>query len=417
MKRIVFSSFFVLFIFTFTFAQEFQLNAEIRPRFENRHGFKTLINPSEEGASFISQRSRVNLDFQKEKLSLGISLQNIRVWGDVNTMATDDKGIAFHQAWANYQFSEKFSVKLGRQEILYDDSRIFGNVDWAQQARSFDAVIAKFKFQNNGILDIGYSLNNDSEQLINSLYSNIAGYKTFQYAWFHNNFQHVGFSFLALNNGVEFLDSNAKEQLSYSQTIGGRVTFKKNKLSFDSAIYFQTGNLLANPVNAHYFGGNVFYQLSNRFNIGFGTEYLSGKDMNDASNTMKSFNPLYGTNHKFNGLMDYFYVGNHLNSVGLLDLNTTIAYTKDKFSAKITTHFFSSAAAIYEANSKQDDYLGTEIDMVLGYHISKEIFIDGGFSKMFGTHSLEILKGGDNNENNSWAWLMVTFKPTLFASK
>lgn len=417
MKKIFFSSIFVLFISSFTTAQEFIINAEIRPRFENRHGFKALINPEEEGANFISQRSRVSLDFHKEKLSLGISLQNIRVWGDVYTMATDDKAIAFHQAWANYQFSEIFSLKIGRQEILYDDSRIFGNVDWAQQARSFDAVIAKFKFQKNGILDIGYSLNNDSEQLINSLYSNIAGYKTFQYAWYHNNFQHVGISFLALNNGVEYLNSANQEELSYSQTIGGRVTFKKNKMAFDSAIYFQTGNLLSSSVNAHYFGGNIFYQISDRFNFGFGTEYLSGKDMNDASNTVKSFNPLYGTNHKFNGLMDYFYVGNHLNSVGLLDLNTTIAYSKNKFSAKVTPHFFSSAAAIYEANTKQNDYLGTEIDLVLGYHISKEIFIDGGFSTMFGTHSLEILKGGDSNENNSWAWLMVTFKPTLFASK
>jgi len=417
MKKIFFSSIFVLFCSSFLTAQEFIINAEMRPRFENRHGFKTLINLEEEGASFISQRSRIGLDFHKEKLSLGISLQNIRVWGDVYTMATDDKAFAFHQAWANYQFSEKFSLKIGIQEILYDDSRIFGNVDWAQQARSFDAIVAKFKFHKNGILDIGYSLNNDSEQLINSLYSNIAGYKTFQYAWYHNNFQYYGFSLLSLNNGVEYLNSDDQEELSYSQTIGGRVTFKKTKVAFDSAIYFQTGNLLASTVSAHYFGGNLFYQISDNYNIGIGTEYLSGKDMNDASNTVKSFNPLYGTNHKFNGLMDYFYVGNHLNSVGLLDLNTPIAYSKNKFSAKITPHFFSSAAAIYEANSKQDDYLGTEIDLVLGYHLSKEIFIDGGFSKMYGTHSLEILKGGDRNENNSWAWLMVTFKPTLFASK
>lgn len=417
MKKILFSSILGFLFTSVTTAQEFIINAEIRPRFENRHGFKALINPEEEGASFISQRSRVSLDFHKEKLSLGISLQNIRVWGDVYTIATDDKAFAFHQAWANYQFLEKFSLKVGRQEILYDDSRIFGNVDWAQQARSFDVVIAKFKFKKNGILDIGYSLNNDSEQLINSLYSNIADYKTFQYAWYHNNFQHVGISFLALNNGVEYLNSANQEALSYSQTIGGRVTFKKNKLAFDSAIYFQIGNLLSSSVNAHYFGGNIFYQISDRFNFGLGAEYLSGKDMNDASNKVKSFNPLYGTNHKFNGLMDYFFVGNHLNSVGLLDLTTTIAYSKNKFSAKVTPHFFSSAAAIYEANTKQNDYLGTEIDLVLGYHISKEIFIDGGFSKIFGTHSLEILKGGDSNENNSWAWLMVTFKPTLFASK
>ena len=30
-----------------------------------------------------------------------------------------------------------------------------------------------------------------------------------------------------------------------------------------------------------------------------------------------SFTPFYGTNHKFNGHMDYFYVGNHIGNVGL----------------------------------------------------------------------------------------------------
>ena len=35
--------------------------------------------------------------------------------------------------------NEKFAFKVGRQEINYDDARIFGNVDWAMQARSHDA--------------------------------------------------------------------------------------------------------------------------------------------------------------------------------------------------------------------------------------------------------------------------------------
>ncbi len=196
---------FLFFTFSIS-AQKVEISAEIRPRFENRHGYKTLLNNGEKGANFISQRSRVNFNFQQENLTLGIALQNIRVWGDVSTLASDDKANSFHQAWGEYQFSDNFSLKIGRQEIDYDDSRIFGNVDWAQQARSFDAVIAKIKTSENGKLDIGYSLNNDSEQLINSLYSNVAGYKTFQYAWYHTNFNSFDLSLLALNNGVEYLD-------------------------------------------------------------------------------------------------------------------------------------------------------------------------------------------------------------------
>ncbi|AUC84055.1 hypothetical protein CW731_01560 [Polaribacter sp. ALD11] len=417
MKKINLITIITLFFTVLITAQSFKLSSEIRPRFENRHGYKTLIKSGEEGANFISQRTRLNFDYQQEKLTLGVSLQNVRVWGDVSTLASKDNANSFHQAWAAYQFTDNFSLKFGRQEIIYDDSRIFGNVGWAQQARSFDAAIAKIKTSENGKLELGYSLNNDAEQLTNSVYTNVAGYKTFQFAWYHTAINNLGLSFLALNNGVEFLNSKTEEELNYSQTFGSRVTYKLGKLSLDGSVYFQTGKILENSVSANYFGGNIKYNVSEEFNFGLGAEYLSGKDMNDTSTKIKSFNPVFGTNHKFNGFMDYFYVGNHINSVGLVDINATLSYSKNKFSAKVIPHLFSSAADVYKGSSKMNTNLGTEIDVVLGYKIAENVLLNGGFSKMFGTDSLEVLKNGDSSADNSWTWLMITFKPTLFATK
>jgi len=34
---------------------------------------------------------------------------------------------------------------------------------------------------------------------------------------------------------------------------------------------------------------------------------------------------------------------------------------------------------------------------------------------MFATETMEVLKGGDKDENNSWTWVMITFKPKLFS--
>ena len=59
---------------------------------------------------------------------------------------SDKNGTSFHQMWGKYNFSERFAMKLGRQEISYDDQRIFGAVDWAQQARS--QHVAMFKYKN-----------------------------------------------------------------------------------------------------------------------------------------------------------------------------------------------------------------------------------------------------------------------------
>ncbi|PQJ76115.1 hypothetical protein BTO13_03480 [Polaribacter gangjinensis] len=417
MKNKVFLVMFFLFVINTLTAQNFDLKAEIRPRFENRHGFKTLINSNEKAANFISQRSRLRFGFTQEKLTLGIDLQNIRVWGDVSTMNVSDNGSSFHQAWASYQFTENITLKFGRQEILYDDSRIFGNVDWAQQARSFDAIVAKINILKSGILHVGFSLNNDKEDVKNTIYSNVAGYKNLQYLWAHETFHKWNVSVLLLNNGVEFLNTNSIEDISYSQTFGGRATYKNNSWQMAFATYFQTGKTLEKTLDANYFVGDISYQINNRFQFSFGAEYLSGTDSNASDNIIKSFNPLFGTNHKFNGLMDYFYVGNHINSVGLLDLYSTLAFSKDNFSIKLIPHLFSSAATMYDGNSKINDYLGTEIDMVFSYKIQQNIKLEGGFSKMFATNSMRFLKGGNQNESNYWSWMMLTFHPKLYSTK
>ncbi len=399
-----------------TFAQQFDVSAEVRPRYENKHGFKTLIEDNTNGTNFVSQRTRINFGFKNEKMRLYVSMQNVRVWGDVGTLSSDDKATALHEAWAEAILNNKISLKLGRQEIVYDDHRIFGNVGWAQQARSHDAMIAKIKFNGKGKLDLGFALNADNQGGVDNLYSNAAGYKTFQYAWFNTSTNKIGLSLLLLNNGVEY-DNSGDQKVDYSQTLGTRLTYKEGNFTADLSTYYQGGKLRGNDVEASYFGGNLKYKVSNEISIGIGGEYLSGKDMGDSSTKVKSFTPLFGTNHKFNGWMDYFYVGNHVGSVGLVDINAVFAYGKDKFSAKLIPHFFSSAADIYDGATKMGNKLGTELDLILGYKVANNIMLNAGYSKMIATDSMEVLKGGDKDENNSWTWVMFTFKPKLFSTK
>lgn len=417
MKKIIFSIVLTALFALPLFAQQVDLSAELRPRYENKQGYQTILKLGEKGASFISQRTRLNLNYQQDNFKVRISLQNVRVWGDVGTLSSQDKSSSFHEAWAEFSVADYFDLKLGRQEIIYDDSRIFGNVGWAQQARSHDAIIAKFKTSDNGKLDIGFALNNDSQAGIKSIYSNVAGYKTFQYLWYHTKMNNFGITILALNNGIEHLDVNNEADISYSQTFGPRITYKKNNLSFNAAAYLQTGKVVTTPISASYYAANVNFKTTSEFNLGFGFEYLSGKDTNDASTDLKSFNPIFGTNHKFNGWMDYFYVGNHINSVGLIDINAVVSYTKDKFSAKLVPHIFKSAADIYNGATKMESNLGTEIDFTIGYKVAKNIQFNAGYSQMFGTTSLEQLKGGVSTKSNSWTWFMLTFKPTFYSSK
>jgi hypothetical protein len=397
------------------YAQEFEISAELKPRFEYRHGFKTLAVDSINAATFVSQRTRLNFGYKSEKLNAYFSVQNVRVWGDVSTLATSDKnGTTIHQAWAEAILTNKFSIKFGRQEIIYDDQRMFGNVDWAQQARSHDALITTFKPNENNRIDLGLALSAEGETLTEVDYT-VNNYKSFQYLWYHTNLKDVGLSFLILNNGLAYDDINDEQQVDYNQTFGTHATYGKSKLKADASIYFQTGQIADMDLSAYNFALNAHYAISDSFNVGLGGEFLSGTDMNSTDNKIESFNPWFGTNHKFNGWMDYFYVGNHINNVGLVDLNATFAYKKNKFSAKVVPHIFSSAATIVDSMGEEmSNTLGTEIDLVLSYKFSKDINFQVGYSQMFATESMEILKGGDKDATNNWAWAMITVKPSLF---
>ena len=192
-------------------------------------------------------------------------------------------------------FVKKFSIKAGRQEIIYDDQRIFGNVDWAQQGRSHDAVVLKIKPKDECSVDIGFAYNALRESLTKDNYMQ-NNYKTFQYIHWHRNFGDFGASILFLNNGMPWINQKdttgagvAKEKVAYSQTIGPRVTYKKDKFSANAAFYYQMGKkaiLNSNTggsdttmkMGAMYFAIDAAFQVVENFSVGLGLEYLSGND-------------------------------------------------------------------------------------------------------------------------------------------
>lgn len=402
-----------------TYAQELDANLQLRPRYEYRNGFKSPMTNGENATSFISQRSRLNFNFKQEKLKLKLTLQNIRTWGDVATTTTADKnGITFFEAWAQYDFSSNWSARLGRQVISYDNQRILGEVDWAQQGQSHDAAVLSFHPKNHQ-LDFGVALNSNAENLVAPKIPYTTSYKSMQYAWYHTQFSKLSASLLLLNTGYEFEKSVDNLEVDYKQTFGTYLTFKDKKWNTHLGLYGQTGESAAKKVNAWYAGAFVGYAFSNAFKAGAGYEFLSGKNQNDNSPDVKSFSPVFGTNHGFNGLMDYFYVGNHQNSVGLQDAYLKLNYISNKWLFVLMPHVFNAPNTVLDLdNKKMDSYLGTEIDFTATYAIQKDIVTTVGYSQMVASGTLERLKNvTDAASTNNWVWLMVSFQPKIFSSK
>ena len=393
----------------FSYAQ-LTIDAELRPRFEYRHGFQTLFPDNTEPAAFVSQRTRLNTKFIKEKYSFYLSLQDIRVWGDTRQLAENTESFAVHQAWAKINLDENFALKLGRQEIIYDDHRIFGNVGWAQQARSHDLALVQYT-KNNARLDVGIAFNQESQNVTGNLFT-LPNYKAMQYVWYHDTIGKVKASFLALNHGLQDVTN---EKTRYSQTFGTHLKFNiTDKLSATSNLYYQTGkDVTDTDLSAYLAGLDLGYKVSDKTLVGLGGEIQSGNDY-DETDKNKAFSPLFGTNHKFNGWMDYFYVGNHFNSVGLVDL---YAKVNTNFNAKSSlTAFVHNFMAQAELAPDTDKQLGTEVDLVFNYKYTKDIKFTAGYSHMFAADGMEVLKGNTDGNTNNWGWIMITIKPELFTT-
>jgi hypothetical protein len=235
--------------------------------------------------------------------------------------------------------------------------------------------------------------------------------------WLNKKLDNWNLSFLFLNNGVPVntLDDNneiVSQSISFSQTVGPRVVFSKNRIKVAGNLYYQGGkDESEKDLRALEAAFDFGYKVSDRTNLLIGYEYLSGTNYNETG-TNKSFLPLYGTNHKFNGFMDYFYVGNHKNSVGLHDMFLKPSFIFNKVTLLTHLHVFSSAAKI---GDDIDSYLGTEIDLQLKYVIAEKLAFQAGYSHMFASSSMEVLKGsGSKDATNNWAYLMLTIKPTLY---
>jgi hypothetical protein len=439
MKRTVFSIILLgslLLSLDRMYSQEVIISGELRPRYEYQHGYKTLFPDGEIAGNFVSQRTRLNAYYANTSFVTYLSLQDVRVWGDVDQLNTKDiNGLAIHEAWGQIKFYDFLSLKLGRQEIIYDDQRIFGSVDWAQQARSHDAAIFKFSFAKKNKLDIGFAYNAMRETIYKVDYTK-ANYKTIQWLHYHLDFGKSGLSFLFLNNGLAYdnnpVDTIVEQKVAFSQTFGPRYTYKNDKININAAAYYQGGKNAKNKnLSAYYFAAEVNFSLVKSFTFGLGGEYLSGTPtigQADKNKNDQSFLPLYGTNHKFNGFMDYFFVGNHAGNVGLMDIFLPLKYTIKKITFQFTPHYFMSAAtvsslSIVGGTETWVDYsngLGTEIDFTINWAVTNSVAITGGYSQMFATETMQVVKypkevSADYYQNtNNWAYIMVIFKPTFF---
>lgn len=397
------------------FAQTFTLSGELRPRFELRHGYRTLPAETSDFAVFVNQRSRLNLLYERPDLNVFVSFQEVRTWGGKGMFDTQP-GIGIHQAFAEIPFGGVFALKIGRQELRYDNQRLFGVNNWNQAGRTHDAAVLKFS-DIGWNLHLGAAFNQSGEPNFGTIYQG-SEYKSLNYLWIDKKIGKFNLS------GMFVADGYQKKQdptVTYLRaTYGGLLTWKPETVSLELQGYKQGGKTqTGQQIDSWYLHLAAKAKTTTDLNLAAGAELLSGNDRAREEKKLKAFNTLYSASHIYHGHLDYFTnIPAHTDSAGLVDVYLNLAFqASKKVILKADYHYFATQNKLSDAEGKAvNKYLGSEIDLGVQVLFSKTIDLQFGYSTMFATKSMEYVKTGSHKEPIHWGWVMLTVKPVFFTS-
>jgi len=407
-------------------AQTVVIDGEIRPRIEVRDGFsKPLPDTYDPGVSAI-QRTRIGMTFTSGLLNTQITMQDSRTFGQ-NPNASSDATTGIFEAWAEMVVIPGGSVKVGRQTLTYDDKRLFSASAWSNTGNSHDMALFKYcvnDFQGH----IGIAYNNNAIISTETYYTPKSNYRYMGFVWLSKEiFNGLNLSLIGVDEGVQDTlgtkngANYLKTNMYHAYTYGGNLKYADPASPFSAlaTAYFQGGkNILGSKLNGNQLAINIEYKFPAIFSANIGSNYISG-DNKTTDGIQSNFKKLYGTDHSFNGSMEYWKVP--LNQ-GLLDYYAGVSGKINKdLSLEGTFHFFDSEYS--GVNKKKIAFgkdLGTELDVVVNYKLNTWTSVQAGWSTYFTNNNTLISKDIMNSatvvpatRTPQWAYVMFTIKPVF----
>jgi len=409
--------------------------------------------------SYIQGRVRLNATANiNDTTSAFIQLQSNRSsWGDaiggdgtaaapggiagnqsVNDMQRD---VGMHQAYFTLKNFAGLPIdaKVGRQEIILDAHRIFGNTLWTMGAHSHDAIRLDSKHDNLSLTYLyiqqreelrAVDPNDGSDISTQAIYGNMAGILggklSAMYIW-----QNDGCG------GTD--DAGCEGGQNDIHTIGFRQAGQLFGLDYRGEYYYQFGEaagqvagqtvIYANDNSdierrAYMFGvrvGKQFKNVSMKPKLTLWYDFLSGtSDQDRRDGDWKSFHTVYDTGHKFYGLLDNFLgvgtgaAGTGTGGLGLQDAAIKAAISPAPgWALKVDYHWFTTAVGV--AGSPQtiggqltdSSDLGNELDVTLvnKYNANTKIMV--GWGNYQQGQALGAIRPAYGNDDANWFYTQV----------
>ena len=424
------------------FAKKVKLGGSIRTRAEYANGFYSFPNdltlpgfgsgrgPAAAGSrpksgiddDYVINQTRLWADADvNEHLRIFIQLQDARAFGVEGTtvgFAADgaNNRIDIHQGYFDLKklFDLPLTVRVGRQEIVWGDHRVIGNLVWSNQGRVFDggrflwdtdaihAEVFAVKIDEHGYLGnpltaaaAGGERDYDADESVYA--AQLAFKKLIPSALLELMYIHKNDQDSRANSAIATGYAVAGDRTVQIHDIGARLDGKVH--GFDAIDYTleahgQFGDYADQDQEAWAFAGRVGYTCKNvawKPRIGFEYDFASGDD-DPTDGDHETFDNLYPTNHWQGnyGFIDVLSWQNMHDFRG----NIKVAPTS-KMTVQVDYHYYlldeeedgwylagGQLAATRPAGgfTSNDDNLGQEVDLTVSYQLYKNVGILAGYS-------------------------------------
>ncbi|MBM4169329.1 MAG: hypothetical protein FJ215_09255 [Ignavibacteria bacterium] len=331
--------------------------------------------------------------------------------GSFNTLS-DSRNLDLHQGYVeiNKLFADELSLRAGRMEMSYANERIIGTVGWHNVGRVFDGAL------------VNVNLDCASFDLFATNVGEVQPYVPVATPTSVRYVRDVGFDFYGLYATLKKItDTKLDAYLLYQwdrnqtvlgksdlkrYTVGSYVKGKQGSIDYEAEVAYQGGDRRGADVSAYLLTGAFGYSFpgSRLSRVSLGYELLSGTPVGETK--YKTFDPLYATNHKFYGFMDYFIaIPANTGDRGLEDFVARATFALgDNLSANLWLHNFS-----YGQPVGGESALGQEVDIVASYRYNAKVAFELGASTFIPAHNMRVRFGGADAALWGYLSLMVTF--------
>ncbi|MBT3183182.1 MAG: DUF3373 family protein [Nitrospina sp.] len=457
----------IAFFVATTIAQAADVNfsGQVRTRWEsNGQSGGGAFNDASDNDDFIATRVRLNANVNvNDSTSAFIQMQSNRTWGNNNgtagTLANNagsgnssfspsdaDASVGLHQAYFTLKNFATLPVDLqmGRQEVVLDGHRLFGNTGWTTGAQTHDAIRLTHAHDNMALV-YAYVLGNEGDRTndpgdlndtdVHLVYGSLQGIL--------GGTLSVTFAGVVDGCGVT-ATATCSLQANDIYTIGFRQAGQLFGIDYRGEYYHQWGDARADATrnaanlnhtalatqasidrDAYMFGlriGKKFNNVMMKPSLTFWYDQLSGTDDSDVNgNEWGGFNTLFDTGHKFYGHMDLFLDGGSggggTQGLGLVDMaikgsiqpmaGWTVKAAFHWFETEVDPNSNATARGPQIAAGVDED-LGTELDLALVHKYNANTVISAGYSVFNGEQLFNLQR--QTTEDADWAYVSFDVK-------